>query len=75
MLYGFVVGCCPNPKRTDVIDGHAPVHRDPKAADARVDRQTRASRRRQELDLCIEGPTTEAAAGTTVDGDIGATLR
>ncbi len=75
MLDGFVVGCCPNPQRADVIDGHAPVHRDPKAANARVDRQARASRRRQELDLRIEGPPTETAAGTTMDGDIGATLR
>jgi hypothetical protein len=75
MLDGFVVGCCPNPKCADVIDGYAPVHRDPKAAYARIDRQARASRRRQELDLCVEGPPTKTAAGATMDGDIGATLR
>jgi len=75
MLDGFVVGCCPNPQRADVIDGHAPVHRDPKAAYACIDRQARTSRRRQELDLCIESPPTEAAAGATMDGNVGATLR
>jgi hypothetical protein len=58
-----------------VVDGHTHVHRDSKTANARVDRQARASRRCQELDLRIESPSTEAPPSTAMDSGVSATLR
>ena len=58
-----------------MVDGHANVHCDTKTTDARIDCQARASRRLQELDLCIESPAAEPAASAMVHVRVGATLR
>jgi len=74
MLDGFVVGRRPDAKRAGLVDRHAAVEGDSKAADARIDRQTRSATRRQELDFGVEGPATSAATRTPMQGGIGATL-
>jgi len=75
VLDGCVVARRSNAQHADVIYGHAHVDRDPKAANARVDRQARTSSRFQELDLSVESPATELSARAAVDGDVSATLR
>jgi len=75
MLDRRVVRRRSNPERADVIERHAHVDGDPKAADARVDRQAGASRWRQQLDFGIERPAPKPTARTSMNGNVDAALR
>ena len=75
MLDRFMVRRRPNPQGADVVNRHAHVDRDSKATDARIDCEARATRRSQELDIRVESPPTEPPPGTTMNGNVSATLR
>ena len=64
-----------NPQGANVVDRDPHVDGNPKAANARIERQARTSHRRQELDLGVESPPTKLPPSATMDGSVGATLR
>jgi len=75
MLDRLVIRSGSNTQRTHLPDRHAHVDCNPQATNARIDRQTGATDRTEQIDLGIEHPTARASARAAVDRHVCSALR